>query len=266
MTDMPGAERTRAGRAPSGPTAPTRDVDTPSRDQSDIDYWREHTRISLQPVAAPSILGLFGFAAATFVIAANLAGWYGDNATPLILFPFVAVFGGVAQFLAGMWSYRARDALATVMHGMWGSLWFAYGIYSLLVATATLPSPVVSHTAQVGLGFWFAVVAAITWVGAAAAAAKNAGLSLTMLVLAAGSTLLAIGWIASLGWLVPISGIVLVASAAVAFYTASAMLFQSTSGRVVLPMGRLRAPNMPGSIPVQPIQYDLGEPGVRLGQ
>jgi len=32
-------------------------------------------RIFLQPVAAPSVLGLFGFGAATFMVAANLAGW-----------------------------------------------------------------------------------------------------------------------------------------------------------------------------------------------
>src|SRR3954471_3318304 len=44
--------------------------------------WRDHTRVFLQPIAAPSILGLFGFAAATFMVAANLAGWYGGKASP----------------------------------------------------------------------------------------------------------------------------------------------------------------------------------------
>src|SRR5919206_2920742 len=93
------------------------------------------TRIFLQPIAAPSILGLFGFAAATFVVAANLAGWYGDHTTtPLVLAPFAAVFGGIAQFLAGMWAYRARDGLATAMHGMWGSFWIGYGILSVMLA------------------------------------------------------------------------------------------------------------------------------------
>ena len=73
------------------------------------------TRIFLQPIAAPSILGLFGFAAATFIVAANVAGWYGNHSTtPLVLAPFAAVFGGIAQFMAGMWAYRARDAVARV--------------------------------------------------------------------------------------------------------------------------------------------------------
>src|SRR5919199_6500635 len=73
-------------------------------------------RVFLQPIAAPSVLGLFGFAGATFIVAANLAGWYGNHTTsPLYLAPFAAVFGGVAQFLAGMWAYRAPAGLATAI-------------------------------------------------------------------------------------------------------------------------------------------------------
>ena len=41
-------------------------------------------------------------AAATFMVASNLAGWYGSTTTsPLFLFPFAAILGGVAQFTAG---------------------------------------------------------------------------------------------------------------------------------------------------------------------
>src|SRR3954468_14976934 len=89
-------------------------------------------RVFLQPIAAPSILGLFGFAGATFMVAANLAGWYGNTGSGVFLFPFAAVFGGVAQFAAALWGYRARDGIATAMHGMWGSFWMAYGILWLL--------------------------------------------------------------------------------------------------------------------------------------
>ena len=77
------------------------------------------TRIVLQPIAAPSVLGWFAFAGATFIVAAWMAGWYGSATTPDFLFPFAALFGGLAQFVAGMWSYRARDVLATAMHGTW---------------------------------------------------------------------------------------------------------------------------------------------------
>lgn len=39
-------------------------------------------QIYLQPIAAPSILGLFGFAGATFIVAAHMAHWYGGANSP----------------------------------------------------------------------------------------------------------------------------------------------------------------------------------------
>src|SRR5919204_6080994 len=90
------------------------------------------TRVFLQPIAAPSILGLFGFAGATFIVAANVAGWYGDHATtPLVLAPFAAVFGGIAQFMAGVWGYPAPHARPPPMRGMWGAFLIAYRILNI---------------------------------------------------------------------------------------------------------------------------------------
>lgn len=67
-------------------------------------------RIFLQPLAPPSILGLYGFAGATFMVAAHMAKRYGGPMTDLYLAPFCSLFGGVAQFSAGMWSFRGVTA------------------------------------------------------------------------------------------------------------------------------------------------------------
>src|ERR671933_714177 len=99
------------------------------------------TQVFLQPIAAPSILGLAGFAGATFIVASNLAGWYGTPKSPLALAPFAMMFGGLAQFLAGMWAYKARDAIATLAHGAWGSFWLAYGILNIMVAAGVIAAP-----------------------------------------------------------------------------------------------------------------------------
>src|ERR1700752_4522441 len=97
---------------------------TPSRfDNGPMEPHMEtgaRARIYLQPIAAPSILGLYGFAGATFMVAANMAHWYGTPGSPADLAPFAGVFGGFAQFMAGMWEFRGRDGLATAMHGMGG--------------------------------------------------------------------------------------------------------------------------------------------------
>lgn len=237
-------------------------------DGAEFSFWREHTHINLSPVAAPSILGLFGFAVSTFMVAANLAGWYGDDhTTPLILAPFAFTFGGLAQFLAGMWSYRARDALATGIHGTWGAFWLAYGIYMLFVGLGGLPGPAASPLGATAFGFWFIGLAAVTWTGTLAAAAENIAVMLVLLALAAGSTLFAIALLGGYGTVETIAAYFLLASAVLAWYAASAMVLEAAYKRVVLPMGkRGPAPDAPGRTPKQTIQFELGEPGIKVGQ
>jgi uncharacterized protein len=212
-------------------------------------------QVYLQPIATPSILGLYGFAAATFIVAAHLAGWYGGSTTLEYLFPFAAVFGGIAQFLAGMWAYKARDGLATAMHGMWGSFWVGFGILEMLFATGTLTEPTGAFPA---LGYWFIALAAITVSGAVAATAENLGLVSVLGTLAGGSVLLAVGFLVGSGSLLIIGGWVLLLSAVLAYYTASALMFEGVFGRKVLPVGEMqKAPE---------INKGAGEPGVTQGQ
>jgi uncharacterized protein len=232
---------------------------------SEFDRWRDSTRVVLAPIAAPSIVGLFGFAAATFMVSTNLAGWYGSTAqSPIYLFPFAALFGGVAQFAAGMWAYRARDAVATLVHSMWGSFWVAYGLLYLLVAVGsiTLPSGRFPE-----LAFWFFPLAAITASAAIASTAHNLAVTATLVVLAAGAACLAVGYLlGSTAWL-HTGGWVLFASAICAFYTGSAMMWKASLGRVILPLGEPNAEaNLPGHGLTQLIEFRGGEPGVRQGQ
>ena len=224
----------------------------------------DRTRIVLTPIAAPSILGLFGFAGATFIVAANLAGWYGTNGSGAYLFPFALTFGGVAQFVAGLWAYKARDALATAMHGMWGSFWIAFGFLQLLFATGTLVNPGGNFPE---LGFWFLVLGAITASGTLAAAAKSGALTVVLGLLSAGSFVAFAAYISGSNVTLKTAGVLFVASAIAAFYTASAMMLEASWGRVVLPLGGwARSSNIPGSIVSQPVEYHMGDPGARVGQ
>src|SRR5262249_41044174 len=147
----------------------------------------------LSPIAAPSVLGLFGFAGATFIVAANLAGWYGTATSPGYLFPFAMFFGGLAQFTAGMWAYKARDAVATAMHGTWGAFWLGYGVLNLLVATKTLAT---GTTMDHALGFWFIALCGITASGMLGALVEGSlGVTAVLGTLAAGSGLAAVGFL-----------------------------------------------------------------------
>jgi uncharacterized protein len=224
-------------------------------------------RVMLQPFAAPSILGLYGFAAATFMVALHLTGVYGGANTNGVLWPFAAVFGGIAQFMAGMWAYRVRDAIATAMHGMWGSFWIAFGILNLLIMFGKVPNNPAGSVSDPAFAMWFDALAAITVMGAFAAMAENLGLVVVLGTLAAGSAILGVGLsVAGPGW-VKVAGWVLVASAIAAWYVASSIMLLASSGRVVLPLGKLKKEaNKPGGRPVKPIQLEWAEPGIKKGQ
>jgi succinate-acetate transporter protein len=214
--------------------------------------------VFLQPIAAPSILGLYGFAGATFMVAANLAGWYGGPTSAHYLFPFAAFFGGLAQFLAGMWAYKARDGLATAMHGMWGSFWMAYGLLNLLFVVGVLAPP---SGAFVELGYWFVGLAITTWIGAWIATGSSRVLAVVLVFLAAGSTATAVANLIGSAGSSVVGGYLFIIAAVLAWYTGTALLAESSFGRTVLPVFKpARARHAPA------VSVGAGEPGVMHGQ
>lgn len=222
-------------------------------------------RVFLQPIAAPSVLGLFGLAGATFVVAAQMAGWYGNASTPTYLFPFAAFLGGIAQLLAGMWAYRARDAVATAMHGTWGAFWMGWGLLQLLVATKVLAT---GGTLDTALGFWFIALCAITFSGMLGALLEGSlGVTAVLGTLAAGSGVAAIALLDASTSLRHWAGWVFVIAAALAWYVATAMLLAASAGKTILPLGKTTAAaNVPGGRPTRAIELDWAEPGVKQGQ
>jgi succinate-acetate transporter protein len=231
--------------------------------------WEDRTRVFLQPIAAPSILGLFGFATATMMVGAWQAGWYGNATTPMILWPFALFAGGLAQFLAGMWAYRARDGLATAMHGIWGSFWLAWGLFFMLISVGAVPlasAPVLGSVRQ-GFAFWFVALAVITGLGALAALGESLMMALLLGCLAVGAGFTSAGFWAGSTWPLDVGGWLFVASAAIALYVAAAMMMENSFGRTILPLFKTRrGGNVPGRRPNRPLEYPLGEPGVKIGQ
>ncbi len=235
----------------TNPVSPIRPVPERLEERPTAHIW-------LQPVAAPSILGLFGFAGATFMVAAHMAHWFGGTQTDMALWPFAALFGGLAQFLAGMWAYKARDGVATAMHGMWGSFWMAFGILWVLIGAGKVAAPAPGQAFQ-ALGFWFIVLAAITWAGTAAASAESSVVTAVLGFLAAGSTVAAIGQLGGIEGLNVLAGWLFIISAIIAWYAATALMMNAAFGRTVLRLGTKR--RVEGEL-----EPGLGEPGVLRGQ
>ena len=216
-------------------------------------------RVILQPMAAPSILGLYGLAGATFMVAAHMVHWFGSSETTLLLMPFAAIFGGLTQFLAGMWAYKARDGVATAVHGMWGAFWMAFGFLTLMMSSGRAPAPAGPLFPE--FGYWFIVLAAITWVCVGAAVAENKSLVTVLTFLAAGSTIAAIALLVGVEGLLILSGYLFIICAIAAWYTASALMLNEAFGREIWSLGKTAVSRQMPSVTMA-----NGEPGVIRGQ
>lgn len=233
---------------------------------AELREWRDHARVFLQPIAPPSILGLFGFSCATFMVTAYLVGWYGTAKTPPLIFPFATAAGGIAQGAAAIWAFKARDGLATAVHGIWSAFWLGYGFLIFMIALKLIPAPA-PHAAVPALGYWFYTLAAVTLMAAFASLGESLAISAVLFPLAVGVALLGVFYtVGGSGW-EKAGGYVTMASSFTAFYAASAMMLVSTYGRAILPLGKYRREaNIPGGKPTYPIEFEWGEPGVKRGQ
>ena len=188
--------------------------------------------------AASAVLGLFGLFTATALYGSTLAGWWGASGSPILIFPFTLVLGGLVQLVAALSALRARDALTSAVHGIWGGFWLAFGLYELLVTTRRMPLLTSGRGVAFDFGMWFVPLAAVTAAAALAAAARSLGLVAVLAPLAGASVFTAVGFTAPLRWSLTLAGWLFVVSAVAAWYLGTALLLESQRGRAVLPTGR----------------------------
>ena len=226
---------------------------------------RPEARVLLQPIAAPSVLGYLALASALIIYGSWFAGWWGGPASPHSFFPFILMFGGVGQLGAALWSYRARNAVAAALHGSWAAFWLGIGVIYLLATTKTITVPPPgAHWGS--LGQWFIYMAVITWTTALAALARSPGGFVAQATLGSGAAVAAAALLlGSPGW-TTVAGWVFVFAAGFAFYIGAALMLDNVYGIVVLPLLHWRGGNRPGASAAEPVAYEHGDPGVKVGQ
>jgi uncharacterized protein len=111
---------------------------------------------SIRPASAiadPAPLGLGAFALTTFVLSAHNAGWAPD----LVWVGLALFYGGLAQFLAGMWEFRNRNTFGSTAFTSYGAFWLSLAAFVVLDLFGKVPASVnVAHA----LG-WFLLAFAI---------------------------------------------------------------------------------------------------------
>jgi succinate-acetate transporter protein len=226
---------------------------------------RPEARILLQPIAAPAVLGSLALASGLFIFGTWMAGAWGNAASPKVFFPFVLLFSGVGQLGAALWSYSGRDAISASINGAWAAFFLGWGVMWILGTAGTITIPPLG-TADQSLGMWLIYMAVISWTTAFAGLARGPGAFIAYATIAAAATIGApafthgaAGWEHTAGW-------VFFAGSCLTFYLGAATMLDNVFGVVVLPLARWRRGNRLGETTGQPVEFEHGEPGVKVGQ
>ncbi|KAI8995853.1 GPR1/FUN34/yaaH family-domain-containing protein [Gaertneriomyces semiglobifer] len=228
---------------------------------------RPKTVIFLNPIAAPTVLGLAGYASATFITATWLAEWYGNDETPRALWPFLLTFGGLAQFAAGMWAYKSRDTFATLMHTMWGAFYIAYSLY-LASAAFGFVAFTGRYDYNSAWGIWMVPLSVLTYVLTASALFRDMIWSGLLFTLATGSLFGVLGWFISSEACVKIMAYMWIVSSVLALYRITSYIMREANPKKnLLPLYQHPSHRRRQGDDADHGAYDdpFGEPGVAHG-
>ena len=189
---------------------------------------------SAPAIANPAPLGLAGFALTTFILSATNA--FGETTAPLLAFIGYALFyGGLAQFMAGMWEFKTGNTFGAVAFTTYGGFWMGLATWLALVVFGKVPVADVPHTlGWILLAFAIFNTYMLLW-----SMRVNVAVFLVFLTLEVTEILLFIGNFAGAApgaGLVRVGGLVGLLTALVAWYT-SAALVGNSMGAPVLPVG-----------------------------
>ncbi len=186
--------------------------------------------VSTPPVADPAALGLAGFALTTFVLSAHNAGWAPD----LIWVGCAFFYGGVAQFLAGMWEFRNRNTFGAAAFGSYGAFWMSLAFFIVMDLVGKIPSGDVSKD----LGWFLLAFAIFNTYMTIWSLRTSVAVFLVFIVLEATEIILFIGAFTGVAMTTKIGGYVGVADAIIAWYASAATVGNSMAKRIIAPVGK----------------------------
>lgn len=188
-------------------------------------------------IGEPAAMALLGFATGTFIVAWPLSGFVSTTALTAAV-PSVLIFAGIAQFIGGLIAFRRENQFAGTAFGVFGANNVVIGTFLLMQATGKLSNtPGSADMRMLALElFCFGYIALMLGIVALRLNGAFVGILLT---LAAGFTLSGISdfYGSSMPSIIGhLGGYFLIASAAFAAYTATAMVINSTWQAPVLPL------------------------------
>jgi succinate-acetate transporter protein len=222
---------------------------------ANLEYWTEagpvrgpltmsetaaHVERGQATITDPLPLGLFGLASATFTISAVYAGWFGLAAVAVAI-PVALVYGGITQFLAGMWAFARGNVLTATAFGTYGAFNAAWALLQLMGLLHIGPTLGMASGPRYVAGIFVITFAFIAWYLAIAALGSSPGIAAVLAFLGLAYLCDGIGtWLGGHNWLLGIGGYAGLVSSLLATYVAAAIVINSGMGRERLPLFMVR--------------------------
>jgi succinate-acetate transporter protein len=186
-------------------------------------------------IADPAPLGLGAFALTTFILSAHNA--FGATTAPLLaVFGFAIFYGGLGQFMAGMWEFRNRNVFGATAFTTYGAFWMGVAAFLTLVITGKVSGGDVAQSlGWILLAFAIFNTYMLLW-----SARINMAVFAVFLTLEVTEILLFVGAFSGAAagtGLTQIGGLVGILTALVAWYASAAGVINGMSARPVLPVG-----------------------------
>jgi succinate-acetate transporter protein len=189
--------------------------------------------VSAPALANPAALGLAGFALTTFLLSMVNANFVNKGVEPIVFGPALA-FGGIAQLLAGMWEYRAGNTFGATAFSSFGAFWLSFWALAQFYLK-DIPAAQVGNAKGLFLIAWALFTGLMFIASFRTTRAVNAVFGLLFVTF----MLLGIGNAGAHTTMIHWGGYFGLMTAAVAGYTACAVVTNDTFGRTVLPVGQL---------------------------
>lgn len=180
-------------------------------------------------VANPAALGLGGFALSTFILNLVNSGIVVGGTLGIVM-PVALAYGGIAQFMAGMWEFRRNNIFGATAFSSFGAFWIGLAAFFFFDWAELIPKVPKEGVAIVliawGIYTFYSTIAslkepwAITWVF----------ITLTILFFL-------LAWGEFNPTVQKIAGYEGLLCALIAWYSSAGILINSMFGKTVLPLG-----------------------------
>ena len=176
-------------------------------------------------IADPAPLGLAAFALTTFLLSSDNANIIHGSGNAWL--GYGLAYGGLIQLLAGMWEFRRGNVFGATAFSSYGGFWIGLWFYFIHNAPNTKD-----------LGFILLAFAIFNIYMLACATRVNAAVTAVFLTLELTEIFLFIGFLNDNTNIIKVGGWIGIVTAAVAWYTSFAGVFNSFGGARGLPVGR----------------------------